>query len=380
MGDAPLSGRAWRNGGSRALRIGALLAVMPVALIAQGDGSDSPWHFDPPDGFQLTPGADNRQTDHYAVGDLLMYFWTDRWHDSYCYPNDNDLNPPNIFWINPNNLETGDFNADGHQDLVITWYTSPNPIVRPPSMVTFLLNDSQGNLVDSTNSLFSSGPPPERIFANRIQVADFNGDSADDLIIGTMGVVGRECLGEPPAPVKEPFLLILSDGNGGMVDASNQIEGQEDGGPPDNKDFAHDLAVGDIDGDGDQDFYSAKFLFLNDGRGNFQNASWMLPRALRSIGGVLASAMGDLDGDHVDDLVVLPFEGVGNKNHVFLSSGASSLAEYRHIELPEGLFGANTKSLDTIIRDFDQDGRNDIMVTQRVPVRVICFSVAHQQG
>ncbi len=122
MGDAPLSGRAWRNGGSRALRIGALLAVMPVALIAQGDGSDSPWHFDPPDGFQLTPGADNRQTDHYAVGDLLMYFWTDRWHDSYCYPNDNDLNPPNIFWINPNNLETGDFNADGHQDLVITWY------------------------------------------------------------------------------------------------------------------------------------------------------------------------------------------------------------------------------------------------------------------
>ena len=56
----------------------------------------------------------------------------------------------------------------------------------------------------------------------------------------------------------------------------------------------------------------------------------------------------------VDDLVVLPFEGVGNKNHVFLSGGASSLAEFRHSELSEGLFGAaNTKSLDTIIRDFD---------------------------
>ena len=348
-----------------------LLAAMPAALLTQTNGdSDDPWHFDPPDAYQLTQAAQSRQTDYYSIGDLALYFWTDLWHDAFCYPYDNDVNDPGTYFIDPHNPATGDFNGDGHQDMVMVWAIFSHVVpTKPLYSPSILLNDGHGNLVESTDSIFAHGDPPRRYFIYRTKVADFNGDGVDDIVIGAMGLVGRACLGQPAVVTSEPIVLILSDGNGGMVDASHQIEGQENGNSPEGYEWAHDISVGDIDGDGDQDFCAGKFLFLNDGRGNFRNGSWMLPRTARAVTSymnVMSSAMGDLDGDGVDDLVVMPFEGNANGvGHIFLSSGASPLSEYRHIELPEGRYGpTNTKRNYTAIADFDQDGRNDILIAQ----------------
>ena len=283
MGDAPLSGRAWRNGGSRALRIGALLAVMPAMLIGQAGGdSEEPFHFDPPDEYQLTEEAKNRQTDYYAIGDLALYYWTDLWSSVLCEVGDEPIYP-GVFFMALFSNAVGDFNDDGHQDQVISWRTWPSGAPdKPLSPLTFLLNDGNGNLVPAPDSLFADGAALRRAQFTEIRVADFNGDGAEDLVIGTFGNGVLDCETGVPTEHPEPIVLILSDGNGGLVDASHQIEGQEDGSPPEGFVWAHDLAIGDLDGDGDQDFYGGRrrccMIQLRREWGRFSNFSFRTPQ------------------------------------------------------------------------------------------------------
>jgi hypothetical protein len=204
-----------------------------------------------------------------------------------------------------------------------------------------------------------SGPLPNRHMNYRTYAADVNGDGRDDLVIATMSQ-GSQNNPTSNADLREPITLLLSTPSDKMVDASKNIQGQEQGGVPEGYSFGHDMSVGDLDGDGDIDFYTNKVLMLNDGKGSFTLASAKMPEEARSFSYVMSSGMGDLDGDGIDDLIVAYAEGYGR--YAFLSNG-KGIEGARVIRLPEGPYGlANTKSNYLSVGDLTGDGRPDILI------------------
>ena len=68
--------------------------------------------------------------------------------------------------------------------------------------------------------------------------------------------------------------------------------------------FAHDLATGDIDGDGDIDIWMADRLFENDGSGNFEISKYLSDIVAQPDGYAMSSLIADFDDDGIGDLVV----------------------------------------------------------------------------
>lgn len=122
------------------------------------------------------------------------------------------------------------------------------------------------------------------------------------------------------------------------------------------------MSAGDVDGDGDVDLYSGEVLFLNDGRGHFTTHAELLPAEGKLENPYpMSSAIADLDGDGVDDIVVAYSEG--NPAYVLYSRWANGTAGWSVETLPTGLFGAhNTKFNHMQIADINHDGWNDIIL------------------
>ena len=108
-------------------------------------------------------------------------------------------------------------------------------------------------------------------------VNDFNNDGRDDLFVGSMGVIMRVKGQERTLNDFEPNLLLLSTKDGKMEDASNLIEGQENGGMIKDYAFSHSTTSGDINCDGFIDIYTGNALLIGDGTGRFTHQSKDLP-------------------------------------------------------------------------------------------------------
>ncbi len=129
------------------------------------------------------------------------------------------------------------------------------------------------------------------------------------------------------------------------------------------------LLLRDVDGDGDPDLLAGNYwnspeqnrLFLNDGKGKFTDAtSGHLPARKEWT---VTLAMGDLDGDGDPDLVVGNSFGFGQvwgpeaENRFLLNDGKG-----RFTDAPAGMFPATPTSSETIVlRDLDRDGDLDFM-------------------
>ena len=310
------------------------------------------------------------ETDKYIVGPTSwLKVAVLEQYEGYYYPTESDYNPAGYYYIDPHNFTHGDFNNDGLQDVLITWATFTHTLERESRLnYSILLNNGDGTMSIDLDA-FTSNSVHNNHFAYRTKVADFNGDGHDDIVSASMGVIQR-LPGQSPYTRWERIPLLFNTGEGKFYDASTNIEGQEDGvSPPEGHTFGHELAVGDVDGDGDNDIFTGKILLINDGLGNFSNSTELLPEELKPWGRNLwSSVIADFNNDGVDDFFV-PYAEGGNQYQNY--SGAYSLSKsgnpsYENSDIgfvSDAKYGIeNTKFNYAIDYDINQDGYKDVVI------------------
>lgn len=127
------------------------------------------------------------------------------------------------------------------------------------------------------------------------------------------------------------------------------------------------VVFGDVDLDGDQDLYlasdqTANFLFLNDGKGRFEEVGLLAGVAYNEDGDVEGSMgvdMGDFDNDRWPDLLVTNFQWETNTLYRNLGDGT-----FADVTFAAGLGKGSIPFLSwgTRFFDFDNDGDRDIFI------------------
>lgn len=122
--------------------------------------------------------------------------------------------------------------------------------------------------------------------------------------------------------------------------------------------WAGTFASGDVDGDGDMDLFMNGItpaqrtrLYLNDGTGNFSEASTTLPPSNSG-----QAFLKDLDGDGDLDLFLSGRASSFSFTHIYSNNGAGVYTQVVNNALPAILSGAD-------IADVDNDGDQDIIIS-----------------
>ena len=128
------------------------------------------------------------------------------------------------------------------------------------------------------------------------------------------------------------------------------------------------VVFGDVDLDGDQDLYLANdktsnFLYINDGKGNFEETGLLAGTAYNEDGDVEAGmgvAMGDYDNDKFPDLFVTNFQW--ETNTLYRNMGDGSFMDET---LVSGLGEGSIPHLSwgTQFCDLDNDGDRDVFIS-----------------
>ncbi|HET9742815.1 MAG TPA: VCBS repeat-containing protein [Terriglobales bacterium] len=178
----------------------------------------------------------------------------------------------------PNDIAVGDFNGDGHPDLVIANTGTP--------YLTLLLGDGKGSFRPSAKSPFATDSHPH---VHGVVAADFNRDGKLDAVTESWG--------------NNKILLLLGDGAGNLATPGVPFDV--------GKRPYERLRTADFNHDGDPDVVTtdldenAVTILLGDGHGGFRQATGS-PFAA----GVFpwAVAIGDINKDGNLDLAVLPYD------------------------------------------------------------------------
>lgn len=248
-----------------------------------------------------------------------------------------------------------DFDGDGDPDL-LTFHLTVPPTVPETRRRLRAFRNTNGTFADATDAVLGT---ITMVHPRDRHVADFNGDGRADLLIVGHGT------DTPPFPGEQAKLLIQSV-DGRLVDETATRL-------PQRSSFTHNLAVGDIEGDGDLDAYVANVyggdvgprFYLNNGAGVFTEATDRLPAdvANRSNFAVFtAAALVDVNGDSRPDLV-LGSENTYATNDLLLNDGTGRFARNPAFVLPPKLFGPVAVTVQVIGADLNADGAQDLLLS-----------------
>ena len=256
-----------------------------------------------------------------------------------------------------------DFDSDGNVDLLAC-----QTGVSPPLPCAAFRNDGKGNFNDVTSQVLGPNPPKFET-ARDYCVADFNGDGRADVFIANTGeAAGIALLGNTGG--QSALLMQTPDGKLEDVTAA--------AGLPQERIFTHNVACGDIDGNGTIDFYLANQnsptgtykagpqIWLNDGQGHFSLGD---PSRLPAIlyagnGNYPTGKFIDVNKDGHLDLYV-GSNGTANqpKDLLLLNDGHGFFTVAPDNVLPGRYGGRDWGTVSMRVVDFDADGWPDLINT-----------------
>ncbi len=229
--------------------------------------------------------------------------------------------------------EFGDLDNDGDLDLVCV----------ANGQSYFYLNDGSGN--------FTSSPLGTPDGSQACELADIDNDGDLDIIVANAR--WNTTSGQYPGQ----SLIYLNNGSAGFSSTINLgLTGQ----------FALDIAVGDLDGDGDTDIVIAKGgvqvepndIYINNGGGNFSRKAVLVVAGYTAEFGdnTWAVRLADADNDGDLDLFTGNFDFNPTQSYLFLNNGSGDF-DYLSNSVPVGSPGI---ALGMEVADFNGDGRVDV--------------------
>jgi len=225
-------------------------------------------------------------------------------------------------------IELGDLDGDGDLDAFagIGYPKGPNKV---------FLNDGSGVFVDSGQAL---GDSSTRI----VRLGDLDGDGDLDAFAGNS---------DPPKNDISPNTVWLNDGSGTFTDTGQRLGNLR----------TLNVALGDLDGDGDLDAFVTNAgrygepskVWLNDGSGFFTGNG----QALGNSGWGLA--LGDVD--HDGDLDAFVTENYGRGFRLWKNDGSGTFSSGQHFK------ANNFNNRGVALGDLDGDGDLDAFIANWYP-------------
>jgi hypothetical protein len=230
---------------------------------------------------------------------------------------------------------SADFDRDGNADVMF--------IAEDDRVHQLFLGDGKGGFTDVSDRL------PARSEGNGLAIGDVNGDGWPDVVVGNSGKDARIFLwlGDPVRP-------------GHFIDATSTHL-------PAVNDATQDIALADLDGDGDLDMVVANEvppnrLLLNDGQGRFTDASdrmvLSVPLHTREV------HVFDATGDGKPDILFLNLTSNARQrerdpqNRLLVNDGHGRFVDETAERLPRNDFS----SWGGEVLDFDDDGHPDLII------------------
>ena len=265
-----------------------------------------------------------------------------------------------------------DLDGDGDSDLFLGFGSFPQQ-GDFPQYPAILENNGDGtfSIVEIKNQTSKFIGPMVAEFA------DFNKDGKLDIFVGASG---RDA---DPFPGAQNTIL-MSNSDGTYTDSPELL--------PQVNNFTHDATVGDINGDGYPDIYAAN-VSTNPGIEGGQT----IPQLLLSQNGPTFESV-NLEGTFFDTTVITTVDGTGKSNNFYTGSllvdinndgilelvlghqggtltlshkniivfqdGKGNFQEDTIIELPDGLWGVETITVDVKSADINADGLPDLVMSQ----------------